>query len=156
MVRVQRRKVEWSYQLIRNNHLRIINTQLLKKLSNSLIKNICKKSIANFIVDGKRQNAFSLSLRTRQEYLLSLYACSLSRVRLFLTLWAVSCQASLCMDFFFFQARVLEWVAVSSSRGSNSILLGLLHCRHSFHSESLRKTCFHLLSLLLFIQCWKP
>ena len=36
---------------------------------------------------------------------------SLSRVQLFVTPWTVACQASL--------ARILEWVAMSSSRGSS-------------------------------------
>ena len=39
---------------------------------------------------------------------------SLSLVRLFATSWTVACQASLSMGFF--PARILEWVAISSSR----------------------------------------
>ena len=38
----------------------------------------------------------------------------LSRVQLFATLWAVAHQASLSMGF---QARILEWVAISFSNG---------------------------------------
>ena len=38
-----------------------------------------------------------------------------SRVRLFATLWTVAHQAPLSI----FQARVLEWVAISFSRGSS-------------------------------------
>ena len=40
-----------------------------------------------------------------------------SRVQLFVTLWAVACQAPLSMGVL--QARILEWVAISSSRGSS-------------------------------------
>ena len=113
-----------------------------------MIKNICKKSIANFIIDGERQNAFSLSLGTRQEYLLSLYACLLSQVQLFLTLWAVSCQASLCMEFFFFFSGKNTGVGCRFLfQGSNSSLLGLLHCRQTLftlsHWGRLAFTCFH-------------
>ena len=39
---------------------------------------------------------------------------SLSRVWLFATLWTVACQASLSMGIF--QARMLQWVAMPSSR----------------------------------------
>ena len=38
-------------------------------------------------------------------------------VRLFATPWTVGHQASLCRGFF--QARILEWVAISSSKGSS-------------------------------------
>ena len=41
----------------------------------------------------------------------------LSHVRLFVTPWTVAYQAPLSM--IFFQARVLEWVAISFSRGSS-------------------------------------
>ena len=39
----------------------------------------------------------------------------LSHVQLFVTLWTVACQAPLSMGIL--QARVLEWVAMPSSRG---------------------------------------
>ena len=39
------------------------------------------------------------------------HAQSFSRVRLFVTLWTEACQAPLSMGFF--QARILEWVAIS-------------------------------------------
>ena len=42
---------------------------------------------------------------------------SLSRARLFATLWTVACQALLVHGIF--QARTLEWVAISFSRGSS-------------------------------------
>ena len=56
----------------------------------------------------------------------------LGRVRPFVTPWTVAHQAPLSMGFF--QARTLEWIAVSSSRifptqGLNSRLLCLLHSR---------------------------
>ena len=56
---------------------------------------------------------------------------SLSRVRLFATLWTVAHQAPLSMEFS--QARILEWVAIFFSRGIfltqglNPYLLHLLH-----------------------------
>ena len=51
---------------------------------------------------------------------MSVYADVLSpfsRVQLFATLWTVAHQAPLSMGFF--QARILEWVAMPSSRGSS-------------------------------------
>ena len=42
---------------------------------------------------------------------------SLSRVWLFTTPWTIAYQAPLSMGFF--QARILEWVVISSSRGSS-------------------------------------
>ena len=42
----------------------------------------------------------------------------LSHVRLFATLWTVACEASLSMGIL--QARILEWVAMPSSRGSSN------------------------------------
>ena len=43
-------------------------------------------------------------------------AKSLSCVRLFATPWTVACQAALSKGIL--QARILEWVAICSSRGS--------------------------------------
>ena len=40
----------------------------------------------------------------------------LSQVQLFVTPWTVACQVSLSMEIL--QARILEWVAMPSSRGS--------------------------------------
>ena len=60
-----------------------------------------------------------------------------SRVRLFATLWIVAWLGS--SDHGILQARILEWVAISSSRrifltqGSNSCLPRLLHCRWIFY-----------------------
>ena len=45
------------------------------------------------------------------------HAQLLGRVQLFVTLWTVAHQAPLSMTFF--QARILEWVAISYSRGSS-------------------------------------
>ena len=42
---------------------------------------------------------------------------SLSHVQLFATLWTVAHQASLSMGIL--QARILEWVTISISRGSS-------------------------------------
>ena len=44
-------------------------------------------------------------------------AKSLSRVRLFVTLWTVAHQAPLSMGIL--QAKILEWVAMPTSRGSS-------------------------------------
>ena len=44
-------------------------------------------------------------------------ALALSHVWFFATPWIVACQSSLSMEFF--QARILEWVAISCSRGSS-------------------------------------
>ena len=46
-----------------------------------------------------------------------MHAQLLSHVQLFATLWNVAHQAALSMEFF--KARVLEWVVISSSRGSS-------------------------------------
>ena len=63
-----------------------------------------------------------------------MHACVLSRfsyVQLFVTLWNLACQAPLSMEIF--QSRILEWVAVPSSRRSSQSsdmnLLCLLHCQ---------------------------
>ena len=40
-----------------------------------------------------------------------------SHVQLFATPWTIACQTSLSMSIL--QARILEWVAISSSRGSS-------------------------------------
>ena len=53
------------------------------------------------------------------EYMLSCF----SRVQLFVILWTVACQASLSMGFsrqeYWNTGRILEWVAMPSSRGSS-------------------------------------
>ena len=56
------------------------------------------------------------------KYLFNLCACVLScfsHVQLFEMLWTVACQALLSMGFS--QARILEWVAISSSRESSQL-----------------------------------
>ena len=42
---------------------------------------------------------------------------SLNHIQLFVTLWTAACQAPLSMEIL--QARILGWVAISSSRGSS-------------------------------------
>ena len=64
------------------------------------------------------------------------YACArsqlLSHVQLFVTPWTVACQASL------FQARILEWVAISFSRGSSHLESKLsLLCLLCWEADSL-------------------
>ena len=46
-----------------------------------------------------------------------MHAQLLSRVQLFVTPWTAALQASLSMGIH--QARILEWVAISSTRGSS-------------------------------------
>ena len=69
---------------------------------------------------------------------------SLSCVRLFAIPWTVTYQAPQATVHGVFQARVLEWVAVSFSRGiflTQGLNLGLLNCRqmlyHLSHREAL-------------------
>ena len=53
-----------------------------------------------------------------------------SHVWCFVSLWAVACQAPPSMEIL--QARILEWVAMPSSRGilpTQGSIPGLLHCR---------------------------
>ena len=45
-----------------------------------------------------------------------MFVCTLSHVRLFVTLWTVDCQTPLSMAIF--QARILKCVAISSSGGN--------------------------------------
>ena len=47
-----------------------------------------------------------------------------SHAKLFVALWTVACQAPLPMGIL--QVRILEWVAMLSSKASSQ---GLLHCR---------------------------
>ena len=44
-----------------------------------------------------------------------IHVCALSHVWFFATLWTVACQAPLAMEFS--RLRILEWVAISFSRG---------------------------------------
>ena len=50
------------------------------------------------------------------DYLMMLYLVT-QHVRLFLTTWTVACQDLLSMEIL--QARILQWVAMPSSRGSS-------------------------------------
>ena len=64
-------------------------------------------------------------------------AKSLSHVRLFATPWTGARQAPPSLGIL--QARVLEWVAMSSARGvfpTQGLNLGLLHCRRILHHLS--------------------
>ena len=74
----------------------------------------------------------------------SVHGCLLNHVWLFVTPWNVACQDPLSMEFF--QARILEWVAISYSRGSSwpqgsnphllhwqAYLLPLCHLGSLFH-----------------------
>ena len=57
------------------------------------------------------------SQSTGGQFELSWVQSSFNRVQLFAIPWSVACQAPLSMGFF--QARILEWIAISFSRGSS-------------------------------------
>ena len=62
--------------------------------------------------------------------------CMFSCVWLFVTPWAIACQASLSMGIF--QATILEWAAVSFSRGSDLPDPGNKPESPAFQEDSLR------------------
>ena len=69
-----------------------------------------------------------LQNQTQKHHVLCM--CALGRVGLFATPWTVACQAPLAYGIF--QARILEWVAISTPRdipnqGLNPRTLHLLH-----------------------------
>ena len=75
----------------------------------------------------------------------------LSHVRLFVTLWMVYCQTPLSMGFS--QARILQWAAISSSRGSSQP-------RDRTHISCIsRQIIYHCATWEAFvsfiINCWK-
>ena len=63
------------------------------------------------------KNKSHFSIRRNYLFCMYVYAWSLSRVRLFATLWTLVCQALLSMGIL--QARILECVFMSSSKGSS-------------------------------------
>ena len=67
-----------------------------------------KRKIANFVFSSISQNYFFPIFSSVQ---------ALSHVRLFVTPWAIACQAPLSMGIL--QARIVEWVAIPSSRESS-------------------------------------
>ena len=78
-------------------------------------------------------------LSRNEHYITSVFVCAqlLSHVRLSATLWTVARRAPLSLGIF--QARILEWVVISSSRGSSR---GLEFAFAAWQADSL------LLSLL--------
>ena len=71
---------------------------------------------------------------------------SLSRVRLFVTPWTVARRAPLSMEIL--QARILEWVAMPSSRGSSPIHgsnPGLPHCKRVVYCLSYQGSQAHMM-----------
>ena len=70
-----------------------------------------------------------------------------SHVQLFVTLWIVAYQASLSMEIL--QARILEWVAMSSSRGSfpprdcTRVSCSFFSCRHILYHWATREAINH-------------
>ena len=92
---------------------------LKKHLNCNLIHNVA-------LVSSVQQSDLVLYIRmyiSRSTYSLPLWLvvhagmCLLSAVQLFVTLWTVACQTLLSVGFF--QARIPEWVAISSSRRSS-------------------------------------
>ena len=91
------------------------------------LSNICYKFFSQFLLPPLNSNS------TERAYIYILndiqtatwrnfdYVCvhaqSLGCVQLFATLWTVACQTPLSMKNF--QARILEWIAISYSRGSS-------------------------------------
>ena len=59
---------------------------------------------------------------------------SFSHAQLFVPLWTVACQAPLSMGIF--QARILEWVEMPSSRGSFWCRDWILHLLHLLHLQA--------------------
>ena len=66
------------------------------------------------------------------------HACMLDHIRLFVTLWTVSCQDPLSVGFF----RQEYWIGSLSppTQKSNRHLLCLLHCRQILHRSTTRET----------------
>ena len=81
---------------------------------------------------------------------------SLSHVRLFATPWTVAYQATLSVHGIF-QARVLEWVAISFTRGifpTQGLNLGLPHCKQTLYRLSHQTLVTHHKSLINDIICY--
>ena len=68
------------------------------------------------VCSWKRESNCSLEWLLLYDFL-SLSLSHFSHIQLFVTLWTVAHQASLSIGIL--QARILEWVAVPSSRGSS-------------------------------------
>ena len=80
-------------------------------------------------------------------------ASSLSRVWLFVTPWTVAHQAHLFMGIL--QAKILEWVAMPSSRGifpTQGLNLVLLHYRWIFYQLSYHKSLITLYIYIIIIK----
>ena len=69
------------------------------------------------ILQDSEKHPFPCCMLSWHPGLLNMYAWVLSRVWLFLTPWTVAHQAPLSMGILY--ARILEWVAIPSSRGSS-------------------------------------
>ena len=74
------------------------------------LRRVCNLGWAQWVISF---NYLSNSYKKNISYILFV----LSHFQLFVTLWIVACQNSLSLGFF--QERILEWVAISSSRGSS-------------------------------------
>ena len=84
------------------------------------------------------------------------HACMLSCVWLVATPWTVACPPG-SSAYSIFQARILDWVAISSSifltQGSNPSLLHLLHCRQILHHCATWEAPILTLSLINHLLC---
>ena len=80
----------------------------LKQGRKEMMKNYPENQVVTMKQVGKHR------LKTRKVSFMKVKVKSLSRVRLFATPWTVAYQAPLFMGFPF-QARILEWIAISFS-----------------------------------------
>ena len=84
-----------------------------KKREERIYEQIMAKNFPNFM---RYMNLYVIYKRSKGINILKMcYAQSLSHVRVFATPWTVVCHAPLSMGIL--QVRILEWVAMPSSRG---------------------------------------
>ena len=76
-----------------------------------------RKEILSFSTTWMKFEGFMLSEMSQTKTSTTCVLSHFSHVRLFVTPWTVACQAPLSMGVL--QARILEWVAVHSCRGSS-------------------------------------
>ena len=91
------------------------------------------------------------------ELLLCVCAWSLSRVQLFATPCTMAHQAPLSMGIP--QARILEWIAMPSSRGffpAQGSNPGLLHCRRILHHLSHQGSFISTEHISIHTRPWQP
>ena len=88
-----------------------------KKREERIYEQIMAPNFPNFV---RHMNLYVIYKRSKGINILKMrYAQSLSHVRVFATSWTVVCHAPLSMGIL--QVRILEWVAVPSSRGPSQL-----------------------------------